>query len=322
MTQDTRQWTRRLPDAPKDGCELTMPAPGKYGFIVRPVSGVHRAMPEPRPLDKPQIWVLFDETKPDVRITGVTPGEGDKDGTITVRWVARDKWMAEKPITILCAASKDAKDEEWKVLGSDLPDTGSYEAPKETVAALLKDGMPYQFYVRVEAVDRAGNVGRDTTADTVKVDTKVPKATEITTETKGTAKAAGSPDEERPVHAAEPRVIHVRKKTFAVRYKVADVGPSGVKCVEVWMTQDGEQWSRYRTNAPVDPRDGYRLTAPKEGRYGFTMRPISGAMRAKKEPGPLDQPQLWVEVRTCTSRPSRSWRWRRTTRSRKRPMKC
>jgi hypothetical protein len=183
MTQDTRQWSRHLslPNATgRDGCELTMLAPGRYGFIVRPISGVLKAIPEPRPHDEPQIWVIVDETKPDVRITSVTPGEGEKkEGTITVKWVAKDKWLADKPITIKCAGSKDAKDEEWKLLGSQLEDKGSYEVPPETLKALLDGGLPYQFYVRVEAVDRAGNVGTDTTQDTVKVDTKVPKAVEI-----------------------------------------------------------------------------------------------------------------------------------------------
>jgi hypothetical protein len=36
--------------------------------------------------------------------------------------------------------------------------------------------LPYQFFVRVEAVDLAGNVGEAITLDKVKVDLSLPKA--------------------------------------------------------------------------------------------------------------------------------------------------
>jgi len=40
----------------------------------------------------------------------------------------------------------------------------------------MPDPLPYQFYVRVEAIDRAGNVGEAVTADRVKVDLSLPRA--------------------------------------------------------------------------------------------------------------------------------------------------
>jgi len=36
-------------------------------------------------------------------------------------------------------------------------------------------GIPYQFYVQVEATDKAGNVGKKRTQELVKVDLKKPK---------------------------------------------------------------------------------------------------------------------------------------------------
>lgn len=179
MTQDTRLWSKFRDDAPTDpkgGYEMTVPTAGRYGFTVRPISGVMKATPPPSVHEQPQVWIQVDETKPVVQIVGVTPGEGDKEGTITVKWVAKDKWLQEKPITIKYAASPEARDEDWKPLASQLANSGTHEVPKEAIAT---NNLPYQFYLRVEAADRAGNVGRDQTRDTVKVDTKAPRAMDV-----------------------------------------------------------------------------------------------------------------------------------------------
>ena len=40
----------------------------------------------------------------------------------------------------------------------------------------MPDPLPYQFYVKVEAVDRAGNIGEAITLERVKVDLSQPKA--------------------------------------------------------------------------------------------------------------------------------------------------
>jgi hypothetical protein len=40
----------------------------------------------------------------------------------------------------------------------------------------MPPGVPYQFYVKVEAVDRAGNIGLDQTLEPVKVDLSQPKS--------------------------------------------------------------------------------------------------------------------------------------------------
>ena len=40
----------------------------------------------------------------------------------------------------------------------------------------MPEGLPFQFYVRIEAVDLAGNIGEAITQDKVKVDLSMPKA--------------------------------------------------------------------------------------------------------------------------------------------------
>jgi general secretion pathway protein D len=89
-------------------------------------------------------------------------------------------------------------------------------------------------------------------------------------------------------------VKHVKRRTFRLRYLFHNVGPSGVKNVEVWFTRDGHAWQRVATDA--SPSGADRLQVETEGRYGFTLIPRSGAGLAAAPPAAGDRPQIWVEV--------------------------
>ena len=57
----------------------------------------------------------------------------------------------------------------WTPFAKDLPNDGFYSWKMEST-------VPFQFYVRVEARDKAGNVGKADSADRIKVDLNQPKA--------------------------------------------------------------------------------------------------------------------------------------------------
>jgi hypothetical protein len=169
-TTDTRQWTIVNHNAPATGpLTLTVERAGRYGFTLQPISGVGRAPRPPDPGEQPQLWVQVDEKSPVVRLQGLpTVGEGPDEGTITVRWIASDDHLADHPITILYC---DTKDGQFKELKAKVENTGSCKCPTQN--------LPYEFFVRVEAVDRAGNRGSDQTTETVKVDLKVPVVKDV-----------------------------------------------------------------------------------------------------------------------------------------------
>lgn len=85
-----------------------------------------------------------------------------------------------------------------------------------------------------------------------------------------------------------------RSKTIGLPYEVQNIGKSGVKCVEVWMTRDTKSWVKVRE----DP--GTSATIPvqvkEEGRYGFALRARSGAGRGESAPSSGDEPDIWVGV--------------------------
>jgi hypothetical protein len=140
---------------------------GRWGFTLVPRSGVGLSNPPPRPGDQPQIWIEVDEKKPGVSIDNVVVGQGADLGRMTVYWTASDEHLRAKPITLSYSASKDGP---WTPLASQLENTRMYAVDTRTVNPKL----PFQFYLRVDAVDEAGNVGSAVTPNTVKIDTKIP----------------------------------------------------------------------------------------------------------------------------------------------------
>ncbi len=149
-------------------CAVKVQSPGRWGFTLIPRSGVGLSNPPPRPGDQPQIWIEVDEKKPDVHIDNVIVGQGADLGRMTVYWTASDEHLRARPITISYSAGKDGP---WTPLASKLENTRMYAVDTRTVNPKL----PFEFYLRVDATDEAGNVGSAITPNTVKIDTKIPE---------------------------------------------------------------------------------------------------------------------------------------------------
>jgi hypothetical protein len=164
------------PDAP---FEIEVAEEGRYGFTLVAVSGVGHAEARPQAADPPQVWVQVDLTPPVVQLVGVDVGSGVEKGTVTIRWRASDKFLAAQPITLSYGTGND----QWTTIAANIANDGRY-------VWKMPEGLPYQFPIRVEAIDMAGNVGSDKTQKDVIVDLSIPKARVIGIEG---VKAAGNP---------------------------------------------------------------------------------------------------------------------------------
>jgi hypothetical protein len=168
LTRDTRAWSKHHlieGDKLSKPIEISVETPGRYGFTLRPISGVGRAEPIPEIGQSPQIWVEVDTTKPVVKIKNVIVGEDADAGFMTVEFTAEDKFLRDKSVTV--STRRDDKGP-WEVLQSDLSTSGILRLP-------TKDRGP-QFYLKVEAMDEAGNRGEDVWPQPVSVDLSKPKA--------------------------------------------------------------------------------------------------------------------------------------------------
>src|SRR5262245_61175561 len=146
-TRDGSSWQRYSNEPPPAGPLVVHVAEeGRYGFFLVVKSGVGTRSPAPKTGDKPQVWVEVDETLPAVKLTDVHVGKGADAGRRMIAWSAGDAHLMPRPITICMAPSKDGP---WTPVASNLENTGHY-------AWVMPKEMPYQFFVKVEAMDRAG----------------------------------------------------------------------------------------------------------------------------------------------------------------------
>jgi hypothetical protein len=168
-TQDGRGWFR-TPQV-KSGSDrpplvFEVNGEGVYGFTLVAKSGVGLGEQPPQVGDRPQVWVEVDLTKPVVTLQNVIVGRGPDKGKLTVLWTAHDKNLGSDPITLSYAQQPAGP---WTPLAAKIPNTGRY-------IWSMPEQVPYQFLVRVEAADLAGNIGEAITPNLVKVDLSQPKA--------------------------------------------------------------------------------------------------------------------------------------------------
>ena len=164
-TQDGRNWQKYGDSPNRPPYVFDVNDEGLYGLTLVVRSGVGLGDRPPQVGDPPQVWVEVDLTRPIVRLQGVDVGRGPEEGNLTITWAATDKNLARQPITLSYAEKAEGP---WSPITANLENTGRYvwKMPKE---------VPYQFHLRVEAADRAGNVGSAETEKEILVDLAQPK---------------------------------------------------------------------------------------------------------------------------------------------------
>jgi hypothetical protein len=123
--------------------KLSLPGDGVFSIRIRPGGG---AKP-PEAMEDPDCVVEVDTTKPIVSL--LTPSLGD-DGIMAIGWTAADENLLSNSINLYYAPKPAGP---WEVIVSGYKNTGEY---KWAVPA----GLTGPVYLRVEAADRAGNIGR------------------------------------------------------------------------------------------------------------------------------------------------------------------
>jgi hypothetical protein len=91
-------------------------------------------------------------------------------------------------------------------------------------------------------------------------------------------------------------VQHVHDKQVAIDFDVDRRGPSGVKKIEMYVTQDdGQTWSKYSESMNTTPPLQLDLPA-RDGLYGFCMVLYSGVGQSEGPPRAGDAPHFRVLV--------------------------
>jgi hypothetical protein len=165
-TQDGRSWQMYKEEREaKPPLVFDVHGEGLYGFTLVIRSGVGLGDSPPQMGDPPQVWVEVDLTKPFVQVLNVDVGRGSETGNLTVSWRAVDKNLAAQPITLSYAERKEGP---WTKFAKDLENTGRY-------VWRMEQNVPFKCFIRVEAADKAGNIGSADWEKVVLVDLAQPK---------------------------------------------------------------------------------------------------------------------------------------------------
>ncbi len=171
-TQDAQTWNKltqqELTGPPfPTSIVVHVPGEGRWGFKLLAKSGVGRGEPNPDRGTQPDSWVEVDETKPAVKILATEVSGGPDNGMMTIRWAAQEKHLADRPISI--AYATDSPPQQWTYMANGLSNDGRYDWP------IPPDLPHHSCWIKVEAVDLAGNIGVAQTDRMVVTDLSVPK---------------------------------------------------------------------------------------------------------------------------------------------------
>jgi hypothetical protein len=168
MTRDEGQTWRRLCEVPdhRDSVEFDLPGDGQYGITLVAINGSGFGAKPPARGEAPDYMVEVDTTKPVAQLLSTKPSAGDGGAVLLITWVASDKNLGDNPIDLYFATRKAGP---WLPIAKALKNDGNY------LWNLPADIGP-EFYVRLEATDRAGNTERCESAQPVAVDMSKPKA--------------------------------------------------------------------------------------------------------------------------------------------------
>ena len=140
---------------------------GVYGFriVVRSKEGL--AGRGPMRGEEADMWVQVDVTAPLVKITSVPYGRESEAGQLVVNYAVSDSNLALRPNSIQWSTNPDGP---WTVIEKDLRNDGRL---------LWKPGqnVPRRIFLRLEAVDRAGNVGVHNLAQAIDISGLTPRGT-------------------------------------------------------------------------------------------------------------------------------------------------
>lgn len=171
-TQDGKEWKKHEAPPNAKAYVVEVDEEGMYGFTLVARSGIGLGKEPPAAGDQPQVWVIVDLTKPDVQLTEVVTSNKSKTQEVSIKWNASDKNLGRNPVTLSYAESEDGP---WTVLAANMSATGSYMWK-------VPANIPPRVFLRAEASDLAGNVGRAQSSKAILMDASMPKVSIVNVE--------------------------------------------------------------------------------------------------------------------------------------------
>lgn len=122
---------------------------GLFGFRMVIVGANGLVSNRPKDGDSADVWINVDTSVPTAKITRAVYGEGPEDGMLVIDYQCQDGHLVERPVTLSFSESIDGP---WTTIATGQKNKGIYLWKADP-------NLPDRIYVRLEAVDKAGNIG-------------------------------------------------------------------------------------------------------------------------------------------------------------------
>ncbi len=121
---------------------------GLFGFRMVIIGANGVITNRPHDGDAADMWINVDTHLPSVKITRALYGEGSEAGMLVIDYTCEEENLHERPISLSYSESPNGP---WSSIASGLKNTGIYLWKADP-------SLPPLVYVRIQAIDRAGNV--------------------------------------------------------------------------------------------------------------------------------------------------------------------
>ncbi|MFK7768338.1 MAG: hypothetical protein AB8B55_14035 [Mariniblastus sp.] len=140
---------------------------GRFGFriVVHSKDGLTGQGPSSG--DDADMWVLIDTQAPLTRITAVPYGRGDEAGRLVINYSVSDSRLTLRPITLSYSGNPEGP---WTKIEEGIRNESRY-------VWKVKANVPDRIFLRIEAVDKAGNIGFHIPSQAIDVSGLVPRGT-------------------------------------------------------------------------------------------------------------------------------------------------
>lgn len=145
--------------------DIEVEADGLFGFRMVIVGNNGLAQNRPKSGDDADAWVKVDTMAPKVRLQSALYGRGSEAGSLIIEYLATDPNLGERPISLYYAQTADGP---WEEITTGLTNSGKY-------AWAANPNLPPEIYLKVRAVDAAGNVSEHTMDIPIKVQGIAPR---------------------------------------------------------------------------------------------------------------------------------------------------
>ncbi|MBM3964151.1 MAG: hypothetical protein FJ308_03660 [Planctomycetes bacterium] len=129
--------------------DIEVASEGLFGFKMVIVGANGLASRRPLPTDKADAWILVDTAIPKAKILSALSGKGPEAGTIVIEYQAIDDHFPERPISIYYAESPKGP---WIPATQGARNNGRFVWTADP-------SLPERVFLRIDAVDSAGNAG-------------------------------------------------------------------------------------------------------------------------------------------------------------------